>query len=122
MMKFAFNLTTCPLKLARMNPTNTIVKNALFPLCHRCSSYIGMIEGAQRLSLTDGCFRHGTIMHEFLHALGFHHEHKRADRDDYVTIHWDNIEPGMALICLVLFQDFEGSLHSMKISVNRNEL
>ena len=34
-------------------------------------------------------------MHEFLHALGFHHEHMRADRDDDVTIHWDNIEPGM---------------------------
>ena len=54
-----------------------------------------MIGGSQRLSLTDSCIeRHGTIMHEFLHALGFHHEHKRADRDDYVTIHWDNIEPG----------------------------
>ena len=36
----------------------------------------------------------GTIMHEFLHALAFHHEHMRADKDDYVTIHWDNIEPG----------------------------
>jgi hypothetical protein len=60
-----------------------------------CSSYVGSIGGAQRLSLVDGCVsRHGTIMHEFLHALGFHHEQKRYDRDDYVIINWENIEEG----------------------------
>jgi len=59
-----------------------------------CSSYIGMIGGSQRLSLADGCFRHGTIMHEFLHAFGYFHEHTRADRDDYVFINFDNIQEG----------------------------
>jgi astacin len=59
-----------------------------------CSSSIGRTGSAQRMSLVDSCVtRHGTIMHEFLHALGFHHEHKRADRDDYVTINEDNIQP-----------------------------
>merc|ERR1712080_165963 len=33
-------------------------------------------------------------MHEFMHAYGFHHEHCRSDRDDWVYINWDNIEPG----------------------------
>jgi len=28
----------------------------------------------------------GSIIHEFLHALGFHHEHARPDRDDYVSV------------------------------------
>jgi len=35
-----------------------------------------------------------TPTHELLHALGFHHEHSRADSDDFVTINWQNIEPG----------------------------
>lgn len=60
-----------------------------------CSSYVGRRGGSQSLSLASGCVtRHGTIMHEFLHALGFHHEQKRADRDNWVLINYDNIRAG----------------------------
>ena len=33
------------------------------------------------------------IKHEFLHAMGFYHEHVRADRDDYVIVNMTNIKP-----------------------------
>ena len=51
--------------------------------------------GEQSMSLEDSCVsRHGTIMHEFMHAYAFRHEHCRGDRDDWVLINWDNIEEG----------------------------
>jgi len=60
-----------------------------------CWSFVGHLgTGEQELSLEDGCFRHGTIMHEFLHAFGFFHEQSRGDRDDYVFINFDNIQEG----------------------------
>jgi len=39
------------------------------------------------------CLKIGIIIHETLHALGPVHEHSRPDRDLYVSILFDNIEP-----------------------------
>ncbi|XP_077982535.1 hatching enzyme 1.2-like [Glandiceps talaboti] len=60
-----------------------------------CWSGIGMGGGRQALSLGSGCTYHRTTpMHEFMHAVGFAHEQSRTDRDDYVYILRQNIEPG----------------------------
>uniref|UniRef100_A0A3Q1HUF5 Metalloendopeptidase n=1 Tax=Anabas testudineus TaxID=64144 RepID=A0A3Q1HUF5_ANATE len=60
-----------------------------------CFSKVGNRRvGKQQLSIGSNCDRLGTVEHEFLHALGFWHEQSRADRDDYVDIMWDRIEPG----------------------------
>ena len=59
-----------------------------------CSSFVGMrsTPGEQRLNLGKACMDTGTIQHEFLHALGFIHEHQRADRDRHIEINFNNIK------------------------------
>lgn len=65
-----------------------------------CWSYVGkqVQGGAQLVSLQKptatnkaSCIWKGTVAHELLHALGFWHEQSRIDRDNYVTINWQNI-------------------------------
>jgi len=34
----------------------------------------------------------GTTIHEFMHVLGFHHEHQRPDRDNHLEVNEENIE------------------------------
>lgn len=63
-----------------------------------CYSSVGMRKNKQVLMLGgDECFeKKGTIIHEFMHAIGFYHEQARTDRDDYVTIMWNDV-PGWAV-------------------------
>lgn len=61
----------------------------------RCWSYVGRIGKQQPLSLkVYYCLNRRIIQHEILHALGFHHEHSRSDRDAFVKIQWNNIIDG----------------------------
>lgn len=41
----------------------------------------------------NGCLYAGTMAHEAIHALGYDHMHNSIERDDYVEIFWDNIQP-----------------------------
>lgn len=75
------------------------VKNAFQGTGSGCYSMVGRQGGRQELNLQlytpgDGCFREGTIIHEFIHALGFYHMQSAYDRDNYVQIVWENIQAG----------------------------
>ncbi|XP_053671287.1 hatching enzyme 1.2-like [Anopheles nili] len=63
-----------------------------------CWSDVG--RGVERsvVNLQPGCANALiTPVHELMHSLGFYHEHNRLDRDRYVTILYDNMQPDESL-------------------------
>ncbi|XP_073247445.1 blastula protease 10-like [Porites lutea] len=62
-----------------------------------CFSPVGrqyLKKGMQELSIGKGCNSKGIILHELMHALGFWHEQSRSDRQSYLEVLWENINPG----------------------------
>ncbi|MCE7924289.1 MAG: T9SS C-terminal target domain-containing protein [Haliscomenobacteraceae bacterium CHB4] len=61
-----------------------------------CSAWTGnlVIAGEQPVNLNDPGCGFKQIIHEIAHAAGFYHEQCRPGRNNFVTIHWDNIIPG----------------------------
>ena len=55
-----------------------------------CSSRVGKCGGKQRINI--GSCGFGSIVHEILHTAGVWHEQSREDRNDHITILWDNIK------------------------------
>ena len=63
---------------------------------YTCDSYVGWVFRKQIINLQGtendyDCFTLGTIMHEFIHALGHHHEQNRPDRNDFVSVNLDGL-------------------------------
>ena len=56
-----------------------------------CWSFVGRIGGRQELSMGPGCMWLGTMVHEAIHALGYLHMHNSPDRDNFVSILWENL-------------------------------
>ncbi|CAH7219721.1 Mep1a [Phodopus roborovskii] len=96
-----------------------------------CWSMVGNQHVGQNLSIGLGCDYKAIIEHEILHALGFYHEQSRTDRDDYVTIWWDEILPDYEhnfntyddtnITDLNTPYDYESLMHYAPFSFNKNE-
>lgn len=52
--------------------------------------------GEQTINLAPACFWSGigVTAHEILHSLGMWHEQSRCDRDNFITVNWENIGYG----------------------------
>ncbi|XP_058951740.2 zinc metalloproteinase nas-13-like [Pocillopora verrucosa] len=82
---------TCVKFQARIRETDYVS----FQPASGCFSKIGKRPGKQDVILGTGCEYKGTILHEIVHLLGFYHEHNRKDRDSYLKIYEDNLDPAV---------------------------
>jgi hypothetical protein len=58
-----------------------------------CHSRIGRVGRQQITNLQPNACTTGNAIHEIGHVLGLWHEQSREDRDQYVKINWQNINP-----------------------------
>lgn len=81
------------ISLVEINPDDvgSPVDYLHFTPANGCASWIGRQGGAQPVWTAPSCSA-GSMMHEIGHALGLEHEHTRPDRDQYITIVWQNID------------------------------
>ncbi|CAH2100307.1 unnamed protein product [Euphydryas editha] len=91
--------STC-VKFRYREPEDTVFVNVT-GLPGGCYANVGYLESRQVHTLNlarnipgVSCFRHATIVHEWMHILGFLHMHSTYNRDEYVDIVEENIRPG----------------------------
>ena len=59
-----------------------------------CYSYVvKKFLGETLLNLGKGCVYKGIAIHEIIHALGYLHEQQRPDRDSFIRVNYENIDP-----------------------------
>uniref|UniRef100_A0A914DF99 Metalloendopeptidase n=1 Tax=Acrobeloides nanus TaxID=290746 RepID=A0A914DF99_9BILA len=62
-----------------------------------CYTTVGRMPGQNIVMLESNnlatCIEHDIVIHELMHTIGLWHEHMRYDRDDYIKVHYENIDP-----------------------------
>lgn len=72
------------------------------------SSEVGFRGGRQRIEQWPGFSTFGNL-HELMHTLGFYHEHQRPDRDNFVTINWNQIQSGFGSNFNIVNETMQGA-------------
>jgi Astacin (Peptidase family M12A) len=80
-----------PYKGQKLKVTRTFMGNnaGCWSMLGQSAYFMGF---KRHMNLGYGCDRPEIVLHEMGHVLGLAHEHQRADRDSYITIHTENVD------------------------------
>lgn len=84
--------------IPRTNETNYLY---VHDTNNACNTHVGAGKNGGKRSFNfglDWCWEWRPVLHDFGHVLGLMHEHQRPDRDSYVTIIEENIDPASAYV------------------------
>jgi len=60
----------------------------------QCLEPVGRQGGEQKIFINiPECGVYGFYLHASMQMLGFYHEHQRLDRDEYLVVNLDNVQP-----------------------------
>jgi Astacin (Peptidase family M12A) len=84
-----------PINEDEEEPTETEPDYIVISTGKGCVSEKGRIGGPQSVTLENPkCMKRGVVMHELIHTLGFTHMQNHNARDEFITVHFENVVKG----------------------------